>query len=58
MGDSCIKPAGAAARTSVLLGMAPNGGAFLELDTFGYCMITLSLFSNTAATLLVGYKAW
>ncbi|PIL28071.1 hypothetical protein GSI_09824 [Ganoderma sinense ZZ0214-1] len=34
------------------------GGAFFEGNFFGLCAIAVSLFSNSAATLLVGYKAW
>ena len=44
------------------LGRASNrvaaGGAFFEGNFFGICAIAVSLFSNAAATLLVGYKAW
>ncbi len=38
--------------------MPTSGGAFFQVDPFGFTAIALSLFSNTAATLLVGYKAW
>ncbi|KAI1787231.1 hypothetical protein LXA43DRAFT_719244 [Ganoderma leucocontextum] len=34
------------------------GGAFFEGNFFGLFAIGVSLFSNIAATLLVGYKAW
>ena len=33
-------------------------GAFFGGNIFGLAAIVLSLFSNTLATLLVGYKAW
>ncbi|KAM5537540.1 hypothetical protein V8D89_008867 [Ganoderma adspersum] len=37
---------------------APKDGSFFQLSVPGVVVIALSLFSNTVATCLVGYRAW
>ncbi|KAM5531994.1 hypothetical protein V8D89_014328, partial [Ganoderma adspersum] len=53
-GDSCGP---GFVRTPKLVTLSQDG-AFFQFDIFGLVTVSLSLFSNTVATLLVGHKAW